>query len=105
MIGTGVELEEENFTWLVRGMGIVKDELWVRWTESPITEDEKLLGHSRIELYEYSSNPESGSLAKLINPVKTVNLNQLGDESSLDNDPYKYSRTFGIQRFPYFTEN
>ena len=105
MIGTGVELEEENRTWLVRGMGIVKDELYVRWTEPPIAQDEVWLGHSKIELFEYSSDQENGSLSKLLNPAKTVNLNQLGDESSLDNDPYKYSRTFGIQRVPYFTEN
>jgi len=108
ILGSGVEWEEENTTWLVRDYGIVKTELKVRWGESIWfdSDDEIWAGYSRWEMGQYSSEPgDAGLLSKMLNPVRSVMLNSLDDVDELDNDPYQIHRTLGLHRIQFPVEN
>jgi len=108
MVGSGVEWEEENTTWLVKNYGIVKTELKVRWGESIWfdSDDEIWAGYSRWEMGQYSSEPgDEGLLSKMLNPVRSVKLNSLSDMDELDNDPYQIHRTLGLHRIQFPAEH
>ena len=108
MVGSGVEWEEENTTWLVKNYGIVKTELKVRWGESIWfdSDDEIWAGYSRWEMGQYSSQPgDGGLLSKMLNPVRSVRLNSLDDVDELDNDPYQVHRTLGLHRIQFPVEH
>jgi hypothetical protein len=108
MIGSGVEWEEENTTWLVKNYGIVKTELKVRWGESIWfdSDDEIWAGYSRWEMGQYSSEPgDIGLLSKMLNPVRSVSLHSLDDVDELNNDPYQIHRTLGLHRIQFSLDN
>ncbi len=108
MVGSGVEWEEENTTWLVKNYGIVKTELKVRWGESIWfdSNDEIWAGYSRWEMGHYSSETgDAGLLSKLLNPVRSVRLNSLDDVDELKNDPYQIRRTSGLHRIQFPLDN
>ena len=108
MIGSGVEWEEENTTWLVKNYGIVKTELKVRWGESIWfdSDDEIWAGYSRWEMGQYSSEPgDMGLLSKMLNPVRSVSLHSLDDVDELNNDPYQIHRTLGLHRIQFSLDN
>ena len=108
IVGSGVEWEEENTTWLVRNYGIVKTELKVRWGESIWfdSDDEIWAGYSRWEMGQYSSEPgDMGLLSKMLSPVRSVMLNSLDDVDELDNDPYQIHRTLGLHRIQFPVEH
>ena len=108
MIGSGVEWEEENTTWLVKNYGVVKTELKVRWGESIWfdSDDEIWAGYSRWEMGQYSSEPgDIGLLSKMLNPVRSVSLHSLDDVDELNNDPYQIHRTLGLHRIQFSLDN
>ena len=108
MIGSGVEWEEENTTWLVKNYGIVKTELKVRWGESIWFDSEAEIwaGYSRWEMGQYSSEPgDIGLLSKMLNPVRSVSLHSLDDVDELNNDPYQIHRTLGLHRIQFSLDN
>ncbi len=108
MIGSGVEWEEENTTWLVKNYGIVKSELKVRWGESIWfdSDDEIWAGYSRWEMGNFSTKTgDTGLLAKLLNSAKVVDLKSLDKLAELNNDPYQIHRTLGLHRIQFPVEN
>lgn len=101
MIGSGVEWEEENTTWVVRDYGIVKSELKVRWGESIWfdSDAEVWLGYSRWEMGHYSAEVgDGGALQKMLGQFDALHLNELGQVDDLNNDPYQPRRTMGLHR-------
>jgi len=100
MVGSGVEYGEKNITWLVKDFGIVKDEVYIRWTEPVWMEDEFWLGYSRWELAEFRDVPSSSSrsMSKLLGKSRIVNLDDLKNIEELNNDPFQVKRTVGLQR-------
>ena len=98
MIGTDVEYGERNTTWLVKDYGIVKDELQIRWNESPTSLSEQWVGLSRWELGRFSITSNGGSgLSNLMKRAHIVKLNELQTIPELDN-PFRVKRTAGLQR-------
>tara|TARA_B100000959_G_scaffold11291_1_gene11318 strand:- start:361 stop:2409 length:2049 start_codon:yes stop_codon:yes gene_type:complete len=98
MIGTDVEYGEKNVTWLVKDYGIVKDELQIRWNESPTSLSEQWVGLSRWELGRFSITSNGGSgLSNLMKRAHIVKLNELQTIPELDN-PFRVKRTAGLQR-------
>jgi len=98
MVGNAVEYGERNITWLVKGYGIVRDEVYVRWSESPGSE-EQWFGYSKWELKRYHETGRSRTaLGRMMAPTHSVKLSRLGQEAGLGNDPYKITRTAGLQR-------
>ncbi|NOZ75961.1 MAG: hypothetical protein GXO90_11430 [FCB group bacterium] len=98
MVGSAVEYGERDITWLVKNYGIVRDEVYVRWSEQPETE-EQWFGYSKWELRKYQESSRSNTLlGRMVNPAHTVKLSRLEDEPGLGNDPYQVTRTAGLQR-------
>ena len=99
MIGTDVEFGEKNITWLVKGYGIVKDELYIRWTEYPMSNgDEQWVGISRWELGRISTTANGGGqLNRLLKRAQAVKINELQSIPELK-DPFHIKRTAGLQR-------
>jgi hypothetical protein len=105
MIGNGVEMGTRNTIWLAKGLGVVKDKLEIRWSE-PFweTEDTGWEEYTRLELNALRSH-DPRLFRKIFHPLKVIKLNQLGNESKLENDPYRPSPTFGLHRLRYSIEN
>ena len=103
MIGNGVEMGTRNTIWLAEGLGIVKDKLEIRWSE-PFweKEDSGWKEYSRLELSALRSH-DPGLFRNIFNPVKVLRLDQFENESTLENDPYRVSPTYGMHRIrnPY----
>ena len=98
MIGTDVEYGEKNVTWLVKDYGIVKDELQIRWNESPTSLSEQWVGLSRWELGRFSITSNGGSgLSNLLKRAHSVKLHDLQSIPELS-DPFQIRRTAGLQR-------
>jgi len=94
-----VEYGERNITWLVKSLGIAKDEVYVRWSEFP-GQPETWVGFSRWELGKFTSAPlgRSNMLGKLMQDAQVVKLHELDRVAAFNNDPYRTRRTTGLQR-------
>ncbi|MBC8256274.1 MAG: hypothetical protein H8E85_03105 [Candidatus Marinimicrobia bacterium] len=103
MIGNGVEMGTRNTIWLSEGLGIVKDKLEIRWSEAFWEVDESgWKEYSRLELSALRSH-DPGLFRNIFHPIKVLKLDQFENESSLENDPYRISPTYGMHRLrkPY----
>ena len=96
MIGSSVEYGERDETWLAEGLGIVRDDLFVRWSELEGTPEE-WIAVSRWELGRATSSG-IGTTFRMAGQSGTVTLDQLEDLPMLGNDPYIFHRTSGFQR-------
>ena len=115
LVGPDLEYGEKNISWLVRHKGIVRDELYFRWSEPQwlgigedfiydyvpgAWEDGYYWGViSRLEMADFRKNNSSGGgfLSRLFNQQK-LELNSFENMDQFSNEPYKVSRTSGIQR-------
>ena len=112
MIGTGVEFGFRNTLWVGRDsvadkpLGIVKDQLEIRWGEPYWEEygsDWKIM--SRLELVSLNtSNSSSNLLRKIFQPSKRITTAQFGNESQFDYEPYVASPNFGLHRLKISNE-
>jgi hypothetical protein len=96
MIGSGVEYGERNETWLAENLGIVRDELLVRWSELAGTTEE-WTAISRWELGKVTTSG-IGSTFRMAGQSETVKLDQFDLLPSFGNDPYIFHRNSGFQR-------
>jgi len=100
MIGTGVEYGELNITWLAKGQGIVKDEVYIRWTERPGSEEQLWFGMSRWELGRITTSPaaQSNRFKQLVGQARRLRLDEFESAPELGGDPMHFMRTAGLQR-------
>ena len=111
MLGTGVEFGLRNTVWLgteevapdkFEPLGIVKDQLEIRWSE-PYWEEygSGWTTLSRLELRSLRK-PESllrsSRIFGIFQPQKRVSLRELGDEEVFDNDPFINTPSYGMHR-------
>ncbi|MFQ6608027.1 MAG: hypothetical protein ACE5EE_05755 [Fidelibacterota bacterium] len=96
IIGSGVEYGERNETWLARGLGIVRDDLSVRWSEMTGSPEQWTV-ISRWELGRATASGIGNASRALSQPEK-IKLKNLGAQSVFENDPYIFHRTSGFQR-------
>jgi hypothetical protein len=96
MIGSSVEYGERDETWLAEGLGIVRDDLFVRWSELEGTPEE-WIAVSRWELGRATSSG-IGNTFRMAEQSGTVTIDQLENLPMLGNDPYIFHRTSGFQR-------
>lgn len=104
MIGNGVEYGQRSVTWLARNRGIVKDELYVRWSEPFGIDGELWIGASKWELGAFTSNL-SGQAGRWLNALHRNRLGNLQSLPEFDEDPYRISHSAGFQRVPTAEEN
>jgi hypothetical protein len=109
MVGSGVDFGQRTESWLAKNKGLVKSEVYVRWTEHPYnsewtqnnsyldTLNEAWVGLNRIELTSIDIQAENGVFKKLTQPVSTVELRDIGDHPDFNFDPFHVSTQSGIQ--------
>ncbi len=108
MVGSGVDFGQRTISWLAKNKGLVKSEIYIRWTEHPYDSDytqnnsyldtlnQAWVGLNRIELVEVDIQAESGVFRKLTSPVKTIKLRDIKDSPDFDFDPFYISTQSGI---------
>jgi len=108
MVGSGVDFGQKTISWLAKNKGLVKSEVYIRWTEHPYDSDytqnnsyldttnQAWVGLNRIELTSVDISSENNVFRKLTRPVKSVTLKDVGDRSEFDFDPFYISAQSGI---------
>jgi hypothetical protein len=108
MLGSGVEFGQRTESWLAYKKGLVKSEIYIRWTEHPYNADwtqngppdennEAWVGLNKIELTSLDVTPSSGVFRKLTQPVHTIELRDIGNHPDFDFEPLRVSAQKGIQ--------
>jgi len=106
MLGTGVEYIERNETWLVEGLGIVKDLVSFHWTDPPEwlgIEGEGWVEYSLLELADYREYNSSQRL--MFGNRRITHPSDLNTIDEFQEDPFKYKRTVGLQRIEFPVNN
>lgn len=105
MFGSGLEFGLRNTIWLGSAgeghpLGIVKDQLEIRWSEPYWEEYGSDWGViSRLELRSLrKSEPVVPRLFGIFEPTKKVSLKELGEDDGFNNDPYIASPSYGLHR-------
>jgi len=106
MMGSGVEYGQKVYTWLAKDHGIVKSDMYIRWTENPYSEsfgvgevDESgqvWAGYSRIELSKLDIEKSGNVFRQIYSPAHIINMNEIGNLSDFDFDPMKVSNQTGF---------
>ena len=109
MVGSGVDFGQRTVSWLAKNKGLVKSEVYIRWTEHPYDSDytqnnsyldtlnQAWVGLNRIELTSVDIQSENSVFRALTKPVRTVKLKDVGDHPDFDFDPFHISTQSGIQ--------
>ena len=106
MMGSGVEYGQKVHTWLVKDHGIVKSDLYMRWTENPYSDaivtgevDENghvWSGFSRIELAEIDVEKTGNVFRQLYNPAQIIKKEDFENLPDFNYDPFKISNQSGF---------
>jgi hypothetical protein len=108
MLGSGVEFGQRTESWLAYKKGLVKSEIYIRWTEHPYNADwtqngppdennEAWVGLNKIELTSLDVTPSSGVFRKLTQPVHTIELRDIGKHPDFYFEPLRDRTKKGIQ--------
>ena len=109
MVGSGVDFGQRTVSWLAKNKGLVKSEVYIRWTEHPYDSDytqnnsyldtlnQAWVGLNRIELTSVDIQSENSVFRALTKPVRTVKLKDIGDHPDFDFDPFYINAQSGIQ--------
>ena len=98
LIGPGVTYYERVSTWLVRGIGIVKETFEYHWNED-FDNNAEFKENARIELSEFRPVDNDGGLLRTWNVNQNhVNLDKFDEIPDFDFDPFIKARTTGLQR-------
>tara|TARA_B100000959_G_C14977813_1_gene622255 strand:- start:440 stop:3274 length:2835 start_codon:yes stop_codon:yes gene_type:complete len=103
MVGQGLEFGLRNTIWLGSDgdgdpLGIVKDQLEIRWSEPYWEEygsDWRVISILKLRSLR-KAEPESSRFFGIFQPIKKVSLNGFNDEERFNNDPYVVTPSFGI---------
>jgi hypothetical protein len=106
MMGSGVEYGQKVYTWLAKDLGIVKSDLYIRWTESPYADSfssgevdengQTWSGYSRIELAEINVNKSGNVFRQIYNPAQVVKKENFKDLPDFNYDAFKISNQSGF---------
>ena len=108
MVGSGVDFGQRTISWLVKNKGLVKSEVYIRWTEHPFDSDytqnnnyldtlnQAWVGLNRIELTNVDIQAENGVFKKLTTPVRTIKLRDIAEHPDFNFDPFYISTQSGI---------
>ena len=106
MMGSGVEYGQKVHTWLAKDHGIVKSDLYMRWTENPYSDalvtgeiDENgqvWSGFSRIELAEIDVEKTGNVFRQIYNPAQIVKKEDFENLPDFNYDPFKISNQSGF---------
>ena len=97
MLGSGVEFGQRTTTTLANGLGIVKEELEIRWSEQLGIDGQVWSEYSRIELNDFRVVPGLARAQGILDDLggyAKINIEEL---NQLDGEPFIKSRSTGIQ--------
>ena len=109
MVGSGVDFGQKTISWLVKNKGLVKSEIYIRWTEHPYDSDftqnnnyldtlnQAWVGLNRIELTEVDIQAENSVFKRITKPIKAIKLRDLSEYSDFDFEPLYINHQVGIQ--------
>ena len=109
MVGSGVDFGQKTISWLVKNKGLVKSEIYIRWTEHPYDSDftqnnnyldtlnQAWVGLNRIELTEVDIQAENSVFKRIAKPIKAIKLQDLSEYSDFDFEPLYINHQVGIQ--------
>ena len=107
MQGSGVEYGQKVYTWLSKGNGIIKSEMYYLWSEDPFggsneaDEIDELgrswNGWSKIELARLDVEKSGNVFRQFTNPAQIVDRHDFGDLPDFDFDPFYINTQSGIQ--------
>ena len=109
MVGSGVDFGQKTISWLVKNKGLVKSEIYIRWTEHPYDSDftqnnnyldtlnQAWVGLNRIELTEVNIHAENSVFKRIAKPIKAIKLQDLSEYSDFDFEPLYINHQVGIQ--------
>ena len=108
MVGTGVDFGQKTISWLVKDKGMVKSEVYVRWTEHPYDNNITLnnsnldslnqawVGLNRIELNSVNIEENDGVFKRLSSPIKEITLKNIENHPDFDGMPFYKSTQNGL---------
>jgi len=108
MIGTGIEFGQRVESWLVKDIGLVKSEIYIRWTEHPYDSDytannnyldtlnQAWIGLNRIELNSVDIQQSNSVFRKLTQPVHSIKLKNIEEHQNFNFDPFYINTQHGI---------
>ena len=115
MLGSGVEYGQKVYTWLAKNQGLVKSDLYIRWTENPFSESYTTAeidefgnvwsGFSRIELAEIKIDRTENVFRQLSNPADFVKKEDFKNISDFDYDPFKVSNQAGFHTINFHEDS
>ena len=83
----------------IKPLGIVKDQLEMRWTEPYWEYGDNWYLFSTLKLRSLQKiESEASSLLRIFQPIKRISLHKLVDEENFDNEPYVGNPSYGIHR-------
>ena len=86
MVGSGVDFGQKTISWLVKNKGLVKSEIYIRWTEHPFDSDltpnnsnldsqnQAWVGLNRIELTSVEMQSDNNLMRRLANQRSPLNF-------------------------------
>lgn len=108
MLGSGVDYGQRTESWLAKNIGLVKSEIYIRWTEHPYDSDytansnyldtlnQAWIGFNRLELNSVDIVQSNNIFSKLANPVHEIRLKNLGDKQDFNFDPFYINHQKGL---------
>jgi len=108
MLGSGVDFGQRTESWLVKNIGLVKSEVYIRWTEHPYDSDytannnyldtlnQAWIGFNRLELNSIDVQQSNNVFRKLGNPTSVVKLKDVGNNPDFNFDPFYISKQNGL---------
>ena len=108
MVGTGVDFGQKTISWLVKGKGMVKSEVYVRWTEHPYDNNSTLnnsnldslnqawVGLNRIELNSVDIVENNGLIERFSRPVGKITLKNVENHPDFHGQPFYRSTQSGL---------
>lgn len=107
MLGSGVEYGQKVISYLAKNQGIVKEEVFIRWTENPYfpefnpappdSNGHSWIGLSRIELSSFNQTQSNGLFRQLTQPTEILELEDFESVSEFNYDPFLPAQPAGIQ--------
>ena len=111
MMGSGVEYGHKVYTWLAKGHGIVKSDMYLRWTEDPFSESSAVgeidefgqvwTGFSRIELAKFDIEKTGNVFRQIYNPAHIIKIDDFSNLSDFDFDSMKVSHQTGFHTIKF----
>ncbi len=108
MLGSGVDFGQRTESWLAKNIGLVKSEIYIRWTEHPYDSDytannnyldtlnQAWIGLNRLELNSVDIEQTNNVFRKLANPVHEIKLKDIGNHQDFNFDPFYINNQKGL---------